>query len=460
MKRFKTQFTVLLTLLLAASLWLPGALRAGSNPFEQVAADAYTGRFAGPEVTIRLKPEAGKWSGTILFKGQNFSIQGENQDGKLAGTYGAGDQHWPFTATSDDDNLTFNSGTFTAKLQRQKLPKLEGVFASKRVRLEFQNKDGGLNGLLKFNGEQFPFSATEEAGDLKGVFKNAHESFPFALNNEPAGLTFQTGNFSETVHWIPLHGCAEQFTGQDRWTNGLGMVFVKLPGTPARFGIWDTRVQDYQIFADNNAGVDGSWRAANYQGVRVSSALTHPVTMVSWNDGRAFCAWMTEQERAIGVISSQQFYRLPTDEEWSAAVGLTAEAGSTPEEKDGKIKGVYPWGTQWPPSNGAGNYADNSLRTQINDSLAIDGYSDGYATTSPVGSFAANQFGLYDMGGNVWQWCEDWYNGDQRTRALRGAAWSSSNPLYLASSSRSCDTPNTRRNDIGFRCVLVEGMSR
>ena len=180
-------------------LLLAGWLHAGTNPFEQVAEDSYAGRFVGPDVTFRLKPEAGKWTGTILFKGQNYTIQGENQDGKLAGTFGAGDQSWAFTATSDGDNLTFTAGTFTARLTRQKLPKLAGVYASKRVKLDFQNQDGGLNGTITFNGKQFHFTATETAGDLAGVFKNGDEAFQFTLVNDPAGLTFQTGKFSEKI---------------------------------------------------------------------------------------------------------------------------------------------------------------------------------------------------------------------------------------------------------------------
>ena len=207
--------------ILLLSLLLAPALRAGQNPFEQVAADAYTGRFVGPDVTFRLIPEGGKWTGTILFKGKNFTIQGENHDGKLTGTFGEGDQNWPFTAMSDGDNLTFTAGTFTTKLQRQKLPKLEGVYASKRVNLDFQNKDGGINGTITFNGKQYQFSATEAAGDLQGVFKNGDEAFKFTLANDPVGLTFQTGQFADAVSWKPQRQKATRLgmssVGQTAW---------------------------------------------------------------------------------------------------------------------------------------------------------------------------------------------------------------------------------------------------
>jgi hypothetical protein len=91
-------------------------------------------------------------------------------------------------------------------------------------------------------------------------------------------------------------------------------------------------------------------------------------------------------------------------------VGLKNEMGSTPEEKDGKIK-VYPWDIpqkrdiSWPPPAVAGNYAGEEVKFGDWPSgwPVIKGYDDGYPRTSPVGSFEANFGFLYDMGGNVWQ---------------------------------------------------------
>ena len=71
----------------------------------------------------------------------------------------------------------------------------------------------------------------------------------------------------------------------------------------------------------------------------------------------------------------------------------------------------------------------------------IAGYNDGFVNTSPVGSFAANRFGLYDMGGNVWQWCEDWFDKDQKDRVLRGASWGNSTAHFLLSSYRDHRAP-------------------
>ena len=84
----------------------------------------------------------------------------------------------------------------------------------------------------------------------------------------------------------------------------------------------------------------------------------------------------------------------------------------------------------------------------------MEGYTDGFATTSPVGSFPANAYGLYDMGGNVGQWCEDWWNKDQKDRVLRGASWGIGARGSLLSSSRHRSTPVSRDSDHGFRCVM------
>ena len=239
---------------------------------------------------------------------------------------------------------------------------------------------------------------------------------------------------------VDLVPAPASFTAGQRWTNTVGMVFTGVTGVPA-FSIWDTRVSDYRAYAQANSGVDQSWKDPVFK-----QAADHPVVNVSWGDAQAFCAWLTKKERGEGKIKATQRYRLPTDAEWSVAVGLEGEAGGTPEDKDRKIKGVYPWGTQWPPPKGAGNY-DKSLGV------------DDYKYTSPVGSFKANQHGLFDMGGNVWQWCEDWYDGDQTLRVLRGASWIDDNPGRLLSSDRDCNFPDYRICDFGFRCVLVGGGS-
>jgi formylglycine-generating enzyme required for sulfatase activity len=85
---------------------------------------------------------------------------------------------------------------------------------------------------------------------------------------------------------------------------------------------------------------------------------------------------------------------------------------------------------------------------------------DRYENTSPVGSFKPNQFGLYDMGGNVWQWCENEYSPGSGTRVLRGASWRDRLSANLMSSYRYNCTPDSRSDTFGFRVVLFDSSSR
>ena len=250
-------------------------------------------------------------------------------------------------------------------------------------------------------------------------------------------------------------GCNKRPTEASKWSpynNSLGMKFVPVPitdgptnGKKVLFGVWDTRLQDYRVYAQANPGVDQSFLDPGFK-----QGEDHPVVSVSWNDAKAFCSWLTRKERREGKIGANDEYRLPTDYEWSCAVGIgdQEDANATPGSKGMKIAGVYPWGKQWPPPRGVGNY-DASLKV------------DDYEFTSPVGSFTANQYGLFDMGGNVWQWCEDLCYTGSDIRELRGASWYGSvYPVFLLSSFRLYDPPVRRSVNCGFRCVLVAGSPR
>jgi formylglycine-generating enzyme required for sulfatase activity len=258
-------------------------------------------------------------------------------------------------------------------------------------------------------------------------------------------------------------------TTQDHhWTNSLGQEFVPVPKTKVLFCKWETRVQDFEAFVKVTAHDTGNemfcfdekqnwgshtgynWRKPGFD---FQQGPTHPVVGVNWDDAQTFCQWLTSKEKAAGLLREGQAYRLPTDEEWSIAAGLPEEGGSSPEEKDGKIKDVYPWGTSWPPPAGTGNFADITKKKKYSRGSIIEGYDDGYAETSPVGSFKANAYGLYDLSGNVSEWCEDRAEV-QNCRVLRGASWIDRLPEHFLSSFRMV-TPVNRFNHVGFRVVLA-----
>ena len=249
----------------------------------------------------------------------------------------------------------------------------------------------------------------------------------------------------------------------EAWQNSLGMKFVPAGTTGILVGVWDTRFKDFDSFV----------RATRYDATRLmnpdgvvkngdSWALPGfdqtpdcPVSTVSWDDARAFCLWLTEKERWERVIGNNQYYRLPTDAEWTAAAGAGFH---------------YPWGEQDEPPASAGNYA---YKGDGFPESTLDG-ADGYKYTSPVGAFSPNAYGLYDMGGNLWEWCEDWYRkemndadarnifpillrdgGGHAFHVLRGASWRSYKTMRLRTSAREFLPASTRLNYDGFRCVLV-----
>jgi formylglycine-generating enzyme required for sulfatase activity len=217
---------------------------------------------------------------------------------------------------------------------------------------------------------------------------------------------------------------------QQPYENSLGMRFVPVTGTRVLFSAWPTRVQDYWAFV--KTGKQVSWPVPS------SPMYLHPAARVSWNDAKAFCEWLSKKD--------QRRYRLPTDDEWSRAVGLPKERGRTPHDNDGNIYDgypKYPWGDEWPPPRGAGNYSQN---------LNVDDYQE----TSPVGAFRPNHFGLYDLGGNVWEWCEDSFDGwgAEQDKVVRGASWRDDAERMLRSSCRLDRSPRKADTSIGFRCVL------
>ena len=243
-----------------------------------------------------------------------------------------------------------------------------------------------------------------------------------------------------------------------RWTNNLGMIFVPVPGTRVFFSIWETRMEDFAAFAASQPGLDGTnWNHALYHNATAATQGPDcPVLNVSWNDANAFCAWFTATDRKAERIPSGAGYRLPTDAEWSWAVGIgDRETNGTPKDKNGRIEGVFPWGTQYPPPDGAGNFADLTARDYFTNWPCIPGYRDGFVTAAPVGSFKPNALGLYDLAGNAAEWVADPYDGVSRRRELRGGAWVNTGPKSLWSSDRMAVAPERFSVITCFRCVLA-----
>jgi len=218
------------------------------------------------------------------------------------------------------------------------------------------------------------------------------------------------------------------------YRNSLGMRFRPVPGTGVWFSIWETRVSDYRAFSQQ-VGRD-------HLSAPFPQSDDDPVVQVSWDDASAFCGWLTRQEAAR--LPKGARYRLPSSAEWDRAVGLPRPVRDEFTEEavlDRRALRLFPWGRGWPPPSGSGNY---------HPSLQVD----DFPYTSPVGSFAANRYGLHDLGGNVWEWTADWYNESPDYRVLRGGSWRMRNPGDLLSSFKVGNLVRLRLDTYGFRCVL------
>ena len=227
-------------------------------------------------------------------------------------------------------------------------------------------------------------------------------------------------------------------------TNSLGMTLTLVPveGRDLWVSVCETRVRDYAAFA----------RETKRQPLKPDFHQNgqHPVVNVSWDDARAFCEWLSRKEGRA--------YRLPTDHEWSALAGIAAmENPRISPDRQPAIANVHPFGIGRVAA-GAGNYCDESFGRKYGDGYQaswLRGYDDGAPATAAAGSFKPDRNGLHDLGGNVWEWCEDWYDPEKKTlRVVRGGAWRTGNADRMLASFRGPDPPSLRIDSIGFRVVM------
>ncbi len=194
------------------------------------------------------------------------------------------------------------------------------------------------------------------------------------------------------------------------------------------------------------------------------AADDNPVANVSWSDAVQYCNWLSKKEGRSPVYREEfgnwvptypfaDGYRLPTEAEWVWAIRYA--------ERQQALK--FSWGAKWSPPKNSGNYADRTSRELVPSILPT--YDDGYASTAPVGTFKANRIGIFDGGGNVAEWVNDWYTvptpgittpvvdptGPQRgtSHVVRGSSWHHAGETELRLSYR--DYSAERRADLGFR---------
>ena len=262
-----------------------------------------------------------------------------------------------------------------------------------------------------------------------------------------------------------------QSPAASEWTNSVGLVFVDIPAgvftmgaspddlvahddeKPARevrlthgfrIGKWPVRNAEYRRYKPTFKSETGPSHYRERQAPQVNADDQPALMTDSWESAKAFCEWLnaTDTTRPDG-----HRYRLPTEAEWEYAA-----TGGSPR--------AYPWGDDW-----------NARRLNFGER----GLRDGFRPTSPVGAFSPSgdsPFGLADMAGNVWEWCEDFYAPDFYTRApgenpvntepaqthvVRGGSWAS-RPAFCRTTAR-FGLFGTHPPTMGFRVVLAPAAS-
>ncbi len=199
----------------------------------------------------------------------------------------------------------------------------------------------------------------------------------------------------------------------------------------------------YRPWSWGHPDMDFSTEAAKRKSFR------YPVVNVSWNDAVAFCEWLSKKEG--------KRYRLPTEAEWEYACR-------------GGTKTRYWFGDDFEKLAEHENVGDQTAKDLFKDNWAYNINSrDGFAFTAPVRSYRQpNPFGLYDMHGNVAEWCSDWFDAEYYEkspavdpkgpssagsfRVIRGGSWDN-RPVFCRSANRHYDPPSDRSNFVGFRLV-------
>lgn len=163
-----------------------------------------------------------------------------------------------------------------------------------------------------------------------------------------------------------------------------------------------------------------------------------PVVWVNFDRAKAYAAWLTGRDKAqLGGLR----YRLPSEQEFMTY----AQCG------DGR---EYPWGSNWPPRSGqAGNYEDDTAKLVFSSWTFIAGYNDGHPVTCDVEKSWANPWGLYGVGGNVWEVCASDSSGGSYG-ARRGASWNISGQAYMRCGCSSGHSDTRMDDESGFRLVL------
>ena len=177
-------------------------IEAADNPFDQAPRQFLAGRFTGPSISLVVRPQGTIWTGEINWKAAVYPLEAQVKGGIIEGVGGTPEKNFPFTLTKSGEKYVFGSGDFSETLSRVEFPKLDGLYSSDAVSVALiPGKDGKYAGYLKYGGQRMSHEAQIKAGDLEGTFQTESGAHAFSIANEPRGLVFKSGAFSDVIAW-------------------------------------------------------------------------------------------------------------------------------------------------------------------------------------------------------------------------------------------------------------------
>ena len=268
---------------------------------------------------------------------------------------------------------------------------------------------------------------------------------------------------------IILFGCLFYSKCTFAFQNGLGMNMLRINGGTFLMGSEEGRGGEdespvHQVtlspfFISETEVTLAQWKQFCKEGdtywdrwkdVKIYSPKDdYPICFVSWEDAKEFCEWLSEKEGKT--------YRLPTEAEWEYAA------------RGGLEGSAFPWGDDKPDGSQC-NFADRLEFEKEKDIWADPNIVDGYAYCAPAKGYPSNGYGLYNMAGNIWEWCEDWYcktyykespskdphgPSSGRLKVIRGGAWCFHDDALRISNRYGVDQ-KLQTGFTGFRVVIPE----